>query len=234
MTVYDINTARDRCHQYLPSIVLDALTRSGGNAIVAGGFCRDIFLDDDPNDIDIFFTSLRAHDEFLHFLETSANITWQKLKNCTVVGLWPKAAEGNIVGAVTKIHLVTKEYYQNVPALLRSFDFTCCQAAFWYREKPGYYEMQREFVFYATKKFLQDAKTRTLRYTYPKRKEVAAGSFMRMLKFLRRGWRAPRSTIAAVTARMLAKMHEEDGKEILDEYEMCTRLDAAISRWGNY
>ena len=231
MIIYDNNspqkgireqllTARDRCQKFLPRVVLDALKESAGNAYVAGGFCRDLFRDETPNDIDIFFSCLRAHDNLLDYLNTAEEIVYRALSNCTVVDIWkfPK----HDIEEFLKIYLFRRGYYKDVNSLLSSFDFTCCQAAFWYDPSGA------EFVFSAGDSFIADARVKTLNYAYPERNGSAADSFMRMLRFLRRGWWVSDDTVAAVLSRALAKL---SGKSVED---LEKALAAMIARRGMY
>lgn len=151
--------------------------------ILGGGFIRSIAIGQQPKDIDLFANRSE-------FALTCADELRGGRKMIVTDNAITLKSDDEL-----PIQIITRWTYGNAADLLKSFDFTCCQAAMWY-DSDGTGWMR------CTPAFLASIKTRRLCYTSPVRDEDASGSFSRALKFLAQGWTIDDYNMAAVLGRM--------------------------------
>lgn len=111
--------------------------------------------------------------------------------------------------------------------LVEEFDFTVCQAAIRVLCTEGEGdEMKIKWSSCRSEGFYPDLAARRLVYTSPKRDEEAGGSFLRMRKFIARGYTIQAASMAAVTARLVTKVRIEE----ISEYEKPEDREAFIGK----
>ncbi len=187
----------------LPEDVQTILRKFGPDICVAGGYVRDLLLDAEPNDIDIFGTHIDAVEgaieefkyDVFHYLHYTTTIN--------AVTFYPNQKYNGPV-----VQFITRVYYSDHYKLIQSFDFSICQAALYW---DGH-----QWVGITTPEFWGDLTDRTMHYTAPERDEDPGASVLRMVKFAGRGFRIPKEDVARVVGRFDAQLHggtEEEGTE---------------------
>ncbi len=175
----------------LPKDLQRLLIKYASNLCIAGGYIRDFMLSEDAKDIDVFATTekdlLAAVEEF----------DWTRgyVKSPTANAFTFRAPYGD----VPIIQFVKRCYYPTHRKLLESFDFTVCQVCIFYSPSEGW-------VGYCTEEFLRDFEEKVLVYTSPQRDEDPAGSFLRVVRFLKRGFTISEEELSKVLARLVASI----------------------------
>ena len=156
------------------------------NLYIAGGYIRDIHSGIKPKDIDIWGGTKTQIDSITDKLvkkslfETGNSVTMYHKKKV--------------------IQFVYRWQFSTALELIESFDFTCCAAAVWY-DGTEWRGISDTFFEY-------DIDKNQLIYTSPDREEDVMGSMMRVLKFVKRGWDIPDSSIAAVLGRVIHRQYD--------------------------
>ena len=180
----------------LPEEVRAALMDSNGALCLAGGYIRDFMLGEEPKDIDIFGT---CEGEVMHAVEQfdwDQHYTKKTQANSVAFSCWN--------GQKKTVQFVTRSYYADHDALIRSFDFTICQVCVFYDGLPI-----RSWIGFCTEGYLHDFVERALVYTQPERDEDPAGSLLRVVRFLKRGFTISEEELSKVLARMCAAIIPE-------------------------
>lgn len=183
----------DRVVRNIPSDVRQLMTAHG--LILAGGFIREhIAGRNDVRDLDLFGPSkerLRVAAQMLH-IKRGVNDARLHESNFAYTLL--------TAGRVP-VQFIHNWVYTEPQALLDELDFTVCQAAIW--KLPG-----GEWDSLCSDRFYPDLAARRLVYTFPKRKELAGGSMMRVRKMLARGYNVQADSLAGVIARLMSGIDE--------------------------
>lgn len=181
----------DHLRESLPPSVYAFLKVGTGSTYLAGGYLRSFMLGEEPKDIDIFMEAKELEKIRWFYRPHLLSRGYSCLRTANAL-TFRKAG-------CTPIQIITREPVTGgAKGLLESFDFTIAQACvYWEPETASLRSM-------VTKDFLSDTKSRTLRYTQPKRNEERAGSLLRMLKFLKMGYKADDLTLSQVVARALS------------------------------
>lgn len=107
------------------------------NMIIAGGFCKSILLDQEVNDLDLFFYGLSAQ-EIMDKLKMTVNWIMEKLdgkfmvlhkKNTNVFELLRYVMNGTEKKATHKIQLILVQN-QDLKSIFDKFDLDSCRVAF--------------------------------------------------------------------------------------------------------
>lgn len=189
-----------------PNAVLDQLR---GSAWIAGGFIGSVLRGEQPADLDIFCTSRAGAARVAKALGLTSETA--------------NAYSGTLDGL--HVQVIRRWTFRTPAACLAAFDFTLCQAAVGIRKGV--------WSSWTTPAWHTDHASRTLVYTHPDRKEDCAGSFLRAIKFARRGYILPMKTLAAVTCRMLRECDIShsygEGDFIQSMTAACARAQVGIS-----
>jgi len=180
--------------------------------IVAGGYIRACILNEPINDIDLFVKDKEYAGQVAMGL----------------VGNDPKRliTTNNAItikGMKYPIQFITRWVFDNTSAILQSFDFTICQAMFWWDQSDNKWHSCVSETFY------QDLAAKRLIYTEPIREEEAGGSMLRVLKYYQRGYRITIDSFAAVITRLAAGVEHDDrtvdrnGRIITDQFHRVIR-----------
>ena len=207
----------------LPLWVCTMLKRNPKKLVVAGGVFRAIYENDNIKDIDLFVdskdTAERLVDDYCIMMGLR-EVDVQRTKN---------AINLHIDGE-PPIQIITRWMYANPEDVIRSFDFTMAQGSLWWDGE------RYQSAFGET--FFVDVDLRQLVYTSPDRNEDCAGSLMRVVKFLRRGYNIDAKNLTAVVSRLVIKTYQEydiDSKNNSQEFVMeCLHREIAKANGCRY
>lgn len=172
------------CVRRLPHALRSAMKKN--EIIVAGGFVRSCITNDKVNDVDIFMPTKELSVEMAEALSGDDKKRLIKTDNAvTVQGFNPI------------LQFVTRWTYEDPEAVVKSFDFSVCQAAFWW---DHYFQKWRSAC---SDSFYQDLAAKRIIYTAPERHEDAGGSLLRVLKYYQKGYRITLDSYAGTMARMI-------------------------------
>lgn len=171
----------------VPSPVVRLLSEAASPAVIAGGFIRAMIAGETVSDVDIWVPSKDVAKELATKLShpdfSQAATKLLETDNAySVLGLeWP-------------VQFVHRWTFDSPEATLAHFDFTIAKAAIW--RAGGKWQGECDERFYA------DLAAKRLTYCTETPADGAGGSLLRMLKFYRRGYRAPLDTIAELVERV--------------------------------
>jgi len=200
----DLNFILSRC----PRDVLKLLRGNPGTLFLAGGFIRSTLAGEKVSDIDLFGGS--ADD----LLRIAKDLTLERK------GRYFKTDNAITVLAPPRIpvQFITRWVFTGPMTCINSFDYTVCQAVIWTEkievevtgdDPPGTKKPAIVFHSAISDAFYQDLAARRLVYTFPDREEEAGGSFMRMVKFIKKGYNIQAPSMAGVMSRILWKVKDE-------------------------
>lgn len=178
----------------LPRDLRDLMKVHGGKLFVGGGFLRSVIAGEEINDIDVF----GSDKDFL--LKVANGLSAQR----------PGSKIHTTKNAITlltpnrmTIQFITRWTFDRPDELVKSFDFTVCQAAIW--RSAG---NNGDWHTRCSSRFYEDLAARRLWYTSPTRDEEAGGSMLRVIKYVKRGYSIQVSSLGAVIARLAVKIRE--------------------------
>jgi len=190
----DLNFVLSRC----PRDIVKLLKTHAGKLFIAGGFIRATVAGEKVADVDLFGISK-------DYLLTVA-------KDLTLDRKGRFFATDNAITVLAPpripVQLITRWVFDNPEVLIKSFDFTVCQSVIWAEDVsngitdgPVY-----RFKSLISDSFYTDLAARRLVYTFPEREEEAGGSFMRVLKFVKKGYNVQAPSLAGVIARVMCRL----------------------------
>lgn len=199
----------------LPEDVKRLLEHFGSGLTVAGGFCRDAFIGEEPKDVDIFAVSPEILAEALLWFKTEAKdyqLERQKTNSVNFVSNFDD--EQACFKDVAPVQFINRVFFPMHGELIRSFDWSICQIAVYYILEDGWKGI-------CTQEFGKDIQSETLHYTAPDRDEDPGASVLRMMRFTQRGWKPTEESIARCLGRftsviagdILSPVTEEDYTE---------------------
>lgn len=175
--------------QRIPKDVRDLLTKYNRQLFIGGGFIRACIAKEEINDIDLFGDSLERleliADELISARPGSRK---HKSKNAITV----------ITPNRTTVQFITRWLFNDARKLVKSFDFTICQAAIW----RGGHQSNARWESHVSERFYIDLAGRNLVYTNPEREEEAGGSMLRVLKYAKRGYSIQINSLGDVINRL--------------------------------
>lgn len=184
------------CVRRLPGEVIAVLKKYPGRVFVTGGFIRACIAREAINDIDLIVDNP----------ELAAAITLDLQGKRPAIRTANAYTLTRFKPAVQIIHRWT---YADPASCLREFDFTIACAAIWWDGKS--------WLSLTHDRFYADLAAKRIVYLAPVRHEDAGGSFLRLLKFTQRGYRAPLDSQGAIIARLVRDVRQsalaEDGEE---------------------
>ncbi len=169
-------------------------------SIVAGGFIRSVVSSEPISDIDVWTPNAEMAKAMAEKLSHQAfSQTDTKLISTanaiTVVGLeWP-------------VQFVHKWTFDSAEAVLDHFDFTIARACLWH-------DKVKAWCGECDDRFYPDLAAKRLVYCDSTPIDGCGGSMLRLLKFYRKGYRAPLETIATLIERV-AKYSSERSMDIV-------------------
>lgn len=174
----------------MPRRVVEVLRTYPGQVFLAGGFIRSCVANEPVADLDLFAPTTELAE--VVGLKLQGTSRWVS-RNATTIR-W-----ADLPFPVQIIHRWT---YVKPEELIESFDFTVAKSVVWF-DGASWQSLVHD-DFYA------DLVAKRLVYTKPQRNEDAGGSLLRVLKFYQKGYRIPLDSMAAVVARLLMGVREED------------------------
>lgn len=170
----------------LPREVVETLEETG--AILAGGYIRATVAGETPNDIDIFVDSKEVGEMVVR------DLVDKRGKGRTRTIATDNAT--TILGYPLAVQVIDRWLFGTLEECCDSFDFTVACAAI------NYDLANESWASRCDPRFYVDLAARRLVYRHPIRNEDAGGSFLRLIKFYQRGYRAPLDAMAGVIARL--------------------------------
>jgi hypothetical protein len=192
----------------LPKDVRGLLKATPGRYL-AGGFIRSIIAGEPVQDIDLFTDSTPHCHSLAVKLADERKVKPYETENAFTI-----AARGQ-----TPVQVIQRWVYDNPTDLCDSFDFSIARAVVWHSD-DSWHSLCDEH-YYA------DLAARRLRYMAPVRNEDAGGSFLRMQKFLRRGYKISLEECAKVVNRLMRGVRP--GFAEMDD-EMRSKVIAGVLR----
>lgn len=172
------------CIRRLPKRLKELMMNHGETIIVAGGYIRSIIASEHISDVDVFAGNK----------ETSKKLAMELMYNKS--DLYKTDNAITVKSFRIPIQFIHRWVYDSPLDVLKSFDFSICQAAIWYNKKEKKWSSQCSDSFYS------DLAAKRLVYLSPIRNEDAGGSLLRVLKYYQRGYRIPLDSFGAVLARL--------------------------------
>lgn len=179
-----------RITRRLDERVINVLKAYPNEIFLTGGFIRAIVAGEPPNDVDLIVKDIHVAGVAAGQLQGDSKRPVIKTDNAYTL---PKYRP-----VVQVIHRWT---YDNPKACLAEFDFTIACAALWW-DGSAWRSLCHD-------NFYSDLAAKRLVYLAPQRHEDAGGSMLRLLKFYRRGYTAPLTTVAAVMTRTFAGVRDQ-------------------------
>lgn len=185
----------------LPKDIVRLLKASKGGLFLAGGFIRARISGEEVNDIDLWGSDLE-------YLNTQAVLlAAQRQVRCMAT----PNAHTILTRGQTPVQFITRWVFSEPDKCCESFDFTIASAAVWYSDGG--------WQSYCNERFYRDLASKSLTYMSPVRNEDAGGSFMRLQKFIAKGYRISPGNLAKVTARLLQGIKTTDFLERPEDWQ---------------
>lgn len=184
----------------LPKDVV-SLLKKNTNLFLAGGFIRAKIAGEPPNDIDIWGSSEEQLGAVAELLAAQRQVRAMKTSNAYTI-----IANGRV-----PVQFITRWVFDEPEKCCESFDFTIASAAIWY--SPVGWQS------YCHERFYRDLASKSLVYMSPVRNEDAGGSFMRLQKFIAKGYRISPGNLAKVTTRLLQGIRYDDFLKKSEEWQ---------------
>ncbi len=172
----------------IPKDIREIMQRQG--LLLGGGFIRETIAGSPAQDIDLFGATESALRAASEYLASSRQGRCHATPNAFTVLAHPRLP----------VQFIARWLFSEPEALVASFDFTVCQAVIWFDPH------QKTWRSLVGEGFYPDLAARRLVYTSPTREEAAGGSMLRVRKFLQRGYSIQATSLAAVIARVAAKV----------------------------
>jgi len=226
LTPQDLNFVLSRC----PKDILKLLMQNAGKLFLAGGFIRSTISGEKVSDIDLFGT---GKDDLLRIA-----------KDFTLERKGRYFSTDNAITVLSPprfpVQFITRWLFAEPHKLVESFDFTVCQAVIWTEtiaeidvEEEDKKENKYRFYSLTSDTFYADLAARRLVYTSPPREEEVGGSFMRVIKMVKRGYNVQAPTLAGVISRIMSKLDVDSMKDkktgTIDE-KWCARIVTGLLR----
>lgn len=181
--------------QRLPRDIRDLLSEHHGKLFLGGGFIRATIAGETSSDIDLFGPDTAFLDSVATILAGRRGDTkTHKSKNAITL----------LTANRLPIQFITRWTFDNARDLVKSFDFTICQAAIW----RGGNQSNSPWRSAIGKGFYIDLAGRRLVYTRPLREEEVGGSLLRVIKYAKRGYSIQVQSLGDVVARIAYNVRE--------------------------
>lgn len=187
----------------LPKDVQDSLREWSGRLFIGGGFIRAVIGNEEVNDIDFFGPSPDGLKQVCDGFRRQKNR--EDAQHLSTKNALTLAQPGK-----TTLQFIHRWRYDRPEDLLKSFDFSVCQAVVWYSEG--------RFRGLVGDDFYPDLAAKRLRYMRPVREEEAGGSMLRVIKYVKRGYRIQMEDLAAVMSRVVAQYDFARGRIDIDHF----------------
>jgi len=102
------------------------------------------------------------------------------------------------------VQFITRWTFENPKDIISSFDYTICQAAFWWDHYC------QKWCSIVSDDFYPDLAAKRLIYTEPIRNEAPGGSMLRVLKYYQSGYRITVDSLSRVITRIAAGVNYDE------------------------
>lgn len=194
------------CVRRLPFNLRSMMKKHGSKIVVAGGYIRSIVAGEKVSDVDVFAGDQAASAIFA--TELHGNDKFHKTDNAFTVKT-----------TSLPVQFIFRWVFENATGIIDSFDFSICQAAFWFDS------VAEKWDSICSDNFYQDLAAKRLIYLSPVRNEDAGGSILRVLKYYQKGYRIPLDSLGAVIARLVGSI---DMEKIYGEDERLSDVISAL------
>lgn len=202
---------------FIPAALRDVLEKYDNKVCLAGGCIRSIINGEEVKDWDLFITT--GEPAFAHCI---AGFLLSSIKNSelheTANALTISSSE------IIPIQIITRWIQKDAEEVINTFDFTIAQAAIWW---DGVWKSCHADMYFA------DLEFKRLRYTSPVREEDCAGSMMRVIKFVARGYKIPKEQLAKVIGQVVKGSTITDGM-LQDEINKIIHAELCKAVGGHY
>lgn len=193
----------------LPSDVVKLLKESGGQIFLAGGFIRSSIAGEKVNDIDLWGFSRGHLGAVAEALKAKREAQGNKTICMRTDNAYTVLTQGR-----TPIQFITRWVFDHPQQCAESFDFSIASAAVWWNPslewQEGYQPRVGGWDSYCAESFYRDLASKSLVYLSPFRNEDAGGSFMRLQKFMHKGYSISPGNLAKVVARLVSQLRVND------------------------
>lgn len=191
----------ERCVRSLSTIQREVLIEYPEQTMVAGGFVRSVIAGDRIKDVDYFVPDLMTANKMVDFV-------YGRMRTIEALAQ-SEAPRHDTEKAVTIAHknypwsqFIHKWVYEDPSEILALFDFTVCQAAFWYG-------LDKRWRGICGSRFYPDLAARRLVYTNPiHRDDQDVRLILRIIKHLSLGYQLSGIDLAEVMTQIYVNCHE--------------------------
>lgn len=194
----------------LPKKFLEIIKKThwSGKIFIGGGFIRSVIQSEKINDVDVFVGSKEEAERLSLEIKATFNGVYLHTTDYAIT----------LVGTNPTVQIIHKWTYSKPEDVINNFDFTICNAVFWWDGK--------QYKSLCSETYYQDLASKRLVYTSPIRIEEAGGSTLRVLKYYMKGYRIPLDSMGAVLARLF--MAVDFGK--IDKFESKEDQEANVAK----
>lgn len=185
-----------------PSDIRRQMKANERRLFLAGGFIRATLAGEKVSDIDLFGPNKEFSEGVANKIAVERKARLHKTDNAITLLSPPRVP----------VQFITRWAFSDAQSLVKSFDFTVCQAAIWSElvqkaegETPEVYRW-RSII---SDRFYSDLAARRLFYTSPVRIEEVGGSLLRVIKFVKKGYNIQAPSLAAVVARIVSGLDHD-------------------------
>lgn len=179
------------CVRRLPHKLRELMKQE--NIIVSGGYVRASILNEPINDVDLF-TNDKSYAKELALEIVEGKEKKLKISDNAIT----------IIGFKHTIQFITRWTYEKPQDIIASFDFTICQASFWWDHYCT------KWCSFCSDSFYQDLAAKRLIYTEPIREEEPGGSMLRILKYYQRGYKITLDSLSRIITRLASGVRYDE------------------------
>lgn len=190
LTWQDTQRVIDSLPGFIPRLLNDGF-------YIGGGCIRSVIAGEPISDVDIFGSDRDSLDKAAEDLRMRYGGTKFVTANAITVR----------VPGMSPIQFIRRWVFDTPEACMQSFDFTISRAVIYaeFTTRSGDPLPEPEYSSVCDDRFYEDLTNKRITYCQPKREEDPAGSFLRVQKFIKRGYKVPPMEYAKMIARLLSK-----------------------------
>lgn len=185
-----------KCLKKIPSKLKDIVkAKYPGSVFIAGGFIRSVIMHEEIRDIDVFARDSELAKEVANGYSNSFTPPARLMETKNAITLPTKKPV---------VQVISRWHFSEPKGVIGSFDFVHCCAVIWWDGENWDSACHDQYY--------RDLAGKHLTYTAPTRMEDPGGSMVRVLKFMRRGFRIDAENLGRVMARV-----SDASEKVLDE-----------------
>lgn len=197
----------------IPFAIKDVMRAHPKKVVLAGGFIRSVIADEKISDIDLFVPNQDlAHEVAKEIGAASIPCfsSWALRSHCLSLPTKPWTTQ-----------ISWRRPFEAPEEVAAAFDFTICMAGMW---KTGT-DYNCGWESWVHDYFYPDLKSRVLRYMDPDREEVGGEAFLRVLKFVSRGYKISIEELSTIVDRLASSANGLSGDDAI--YDILKRSDSS-------